>query len=38
MRGIEKNIKVLKENGIIERVGNKRSGIWKVRSNCENEK
>lgn len=27
---IEKNIKILKDNGMIERVGSKRNGYWKV--------
>ena len=29
-RGVDKIIKVLKENGIIERVGSNKSGNWKV--------
>ena len=28
--GISYNIKVLKENGIIERVGSTKNGIWKI--------
>lgn len=27
---IEKNIKILKDNGMIERVGSKRNGYWMV--------
>lgn len=27
---VDKNIKYLKDNGYIERVGNKRTGYWKV--------
>jgi predicted HTH transcriptional regulator len=33
-RGVDKIIKALKENGIIERVGSNKSGNWKVRGNC----
>lgn len=30
-RAIDKNIKMLKENGVIERVGSNKTGSWRVK-------
>jgi ATP-dependent DNA helicase RecG len=31
--GVEKNIRILKQQGIIQREGNKKSGYWKLSEN-----
>ena len=32
MKGVERNIKILKAEGVVERVGNDRSGCWRIRN------
>jgi ATP-dependent DNA helicase RecG len=35
IRGVEKNMKALKENGIVKRIGSNKAGTWEIsQNNC----